>query len=87
MRAVIMWSGDMLAALQRLRAGGVPMLRCEVELGVSCATVFRKCQELGIAGGRDRGCADDAEDDGLTTSTRRNLAAIGVRDRSAHGRG
>ena len=78
-RAVIMWTGEKLTTLQRLRTDDVPMLRCPVELGVSDAAMVRKCRELGIAGRKDRLAmrANAAERDGVTVSTAANLAATG----------
>ncbi len=58
MPARIAWTDDMLAALRRLRAEGVPIYKCAIEIGVAYPTAAYKCRDLGLADRRNPGGAE-----------------------------
>jgi hypothetical protein len=51
----LIWTDEMLAALQRLRIEGMPLLLCAEKIGVSYDQVVMKARELGIAHRMSRG--------------------------------
>jgi len=62
----VRWTPEMVAALHRLRAEGVPLYYCAERIGVGYPTVVYKARELGLAKrlnhGRKRGeAAADGE--------------------------
>jgi hypothetical protein len=48
-RTKLIWTDDMVTALRNLRAGGMPLLLCAEEIGVSYPLTVYKARELGLS--------------------------------------
>jgi hypothetical protein len=55
MRARLIWTPEMIAALKAERRKGTPLLLCSEKIGVAYVQTVEKARELGIAGRLNRG--------------------------------